>query len=241
MITASNLSKNYGDFLAVDDLSFSVREGEIVGLLGPNGAGKTTTLRMLAGIHPPTRGHVEIAGISILNEPVAAKQQLAFMPDEPRLFDYLTVDEHLQFTARLYNVVDWKAAASTLLDELELSDKRSALPSELSRGMKQKLMIACGLLHSPRVLIFDEPLTGLDPLGIRKMKATIRQRAESGASVVLSSHLLPLVEELCDSILVISRGKKLASGSIAQIKAMSRSGSDASLEDLFLEITAAAQ
>ena len=241
MISATNLSKNYGDFLAVDDLTFTVGKGEIVGLLGPNGAGKTTTLRMLAGIHPPTKGTVEIAGISMLNEPVAAKQQLAFMPDEPRLFDYLTVDEHLQFTARLYNVTDWRSAAGTLLSELELGDKRNALPFELSRGMKQKLMIACGLLHAPRVMIFDEPLTGLDPLGIRKMKSTIRQRAEGGASVVLSSHLLPLVEELCDSILVIHRGRRLAFGTIAHIKAMSRSGSDASLEDLFLEITAPEQ
>src|SRR5262249_30310711 len=155
-----------GSFAAVSDLSFRVEPGEILGLVGPNGAGKTTTLRSLVGIIPPTRGAIRICGHLLDSEALAAKRCLAFMPDEPLLFDYLTVSEHLQFTARLYQVPDAGERASALLEELELADKRDALPGELSRGMKQKLQIACGLLHRPQALVFDEPLTGLDPLGI---------------------------------------------------------------------------
>lgn len=234
-----NLTKNYGTVVAVDSLSFTVDPGKVLGLVGPNGAGKTTTLRAVAGIHPPTDGRVRICGADLHLDPIAAKRQLAFMPDEPRLFDYLTVDEHLQFVARLYDVADFRTKRDALLTEFELDDKRKALPTELSRGMKQKLMIACGFIHAPRVLIFDEPLTGLDPLGIRRMKESIVRRAHDGAAVILSSHLLHLVEELCDSVLVIQRGKRVAWGTIDELKwqiAQGRGG--VSLEDAFLQITA---
>ncbi|HEX7153467.1 MAG TPA: ABC transporter ATP-binding protein [Thermoanaerobaculia bacterium] len=233
-----SLTKLYGSFTAVSDLSFSVAPGEILGLVGPNGAGKTTTLRALAGIHQPTEGRVSIGGFDIQTEGVAAKQRLAFMPDEPRLFDYLTVEEHLQFVGALYRVEGFRAHIEPLLEELELLDKRKALPSELSRGMKQKLMIACGFLHTPDVMIFDEPLTGLDPLGIRRMKESIARRAESGAAIILSSHLLHLVEELCDRILVIQKGKRVAYGSVDDLKWQIAQGRDnVSLEDAFLQIT----
>ena len=242
LVEVTNLSKSYASFVAVHELSFTVKEGEIVGLVGPNGAGKTTTLRALAGIHPPTSGQIRICGHDLGEDSVAAKSQLAFMPDEPRLFDYLTVEEHLQFVARIYQVEDASARAEPLLRELELSDKRKALPGELSRGMKQKLMIACGLIHSPRVLIFDEPLTGLDPLGIRKMKASISERAAGGAAVILSSHLLHLVEELCDTILVIKNGTRVAFGTVADLKwQIARGSGDVSLEDAFLRITGATE
>ncbi|MCU1349894.1 MAG: transporter related, partial [Acidobacteria bacterium] len=164
-IDVSGLTKSYDSFVAVRDLTFTVKPGEVLGLVGPNGAGKTSTLRALAGIHPPTGGSVRICGYDIREDAVEAKRRLAFFPDEPRLFDYLTVDEHLQFIARIYNVADAREKTEPLLAEFELLDKRASLPSELSRGMKQKLMIACGFLHSPEVMIFDEPLTGLDPLG----------------------------------------------------------------------------
>src|SRR5205823_12652409 len=144
--------------------------------------------------HPPSAGQVRICGADLRLDPVSAKRRLAFMPDEPRLFDYLTVEEHLQFVARLYQTADYRSKLDALLEEFELGDKRKALPTELSRGMKQKLMIACGFVHTPDVLIFDEPLTGLDPLGIRRMKESIRVRAKAGTSVILSSHLLHLVE-----------------------------------------------
>jgi ABC-2 type transport system ATP-binding protein len=160
------------------------------------------------------------------------------MPDEPRLFDYLTVEEHLQFVARLYQVAGVREKIDPLLHEFELTDKRKALPSELSRGMKQKLMIACGFIHDPDVLIFDEPLTGLDPLGIRRMKESIVRRSQAGASVILSSHLLHLVEELCDTIAVIQHGTRIAYDTIDNLKWKITSGrNDLSLEDAFLKIT----
>ncbi|MDQ3263399.1 MAG: ABC transporter ATP-binding protein [Myxococcota bacterium] len=233
------LTKMYGDLRAVSNLSFEVAPGEIVGMVGPNGAGKTTSLRSLAGIIPPTRGEIRICGHDLVGQPVAAKRQLAFLPDEPRLFEYLTVREHLNFTARLYNVADWEPRADALLAELELTDKRDKLPSELSRGMKQKLSIACGFLHSPKLVLLDEPLTGLDPLGIRKMKRSIAQRAADGAAVLLSSHLLSLVEELCHRVLVIAGGERVAFGSMEEIRAqVGAAGAGTSLEDLFVQITA---
>src|SRR6266550_2464025 len=238
-IEVTNLTKSYEALVAVDKLSFSVKRGEVLGLVGPNGAGKTTTLRALAGIHPPTEGSVRICGADLIESPVEAKRHLAFMPDEPRLFDYLTVEEHLQFVARLYQVTGVKEKIGPLLHEFELSDKRKALPSELSRGMKQKLMIACGFIHDPDVLIFDEPLTGLDPLGIRRMKESIVRRSQAGASVILSSHLLHLVEELCDSVAVIRNGTRIAYDTIANLKfELAKGRSDLSLEEAFLRITA---
>jgi ABC-2 type transport system ATP-binding protein len=160
-IEVNALSKRYGDLTAVRDFSLTVKSGEVLGLVGPNGAGKTTTLRALAGIHPPSDGQITICGHDIVEDGVEAKRHLAFFPDEPRLFDYLTVEEHLEFTAGIYRVPNYRALFTPLLEELELDGKRKSLPSELSRGMKQKLMIACGFLHAPDVLIFDEPLTGL--------------------------------------------------------------------------------
>jgi ABC-2 type transport system ATP-binding protein len=238
-IEVTGLTKNYDSFVAVKDLSFAVKRGEVLGLVGPNGAGKTTTLRALAGIHPPTDGTIRICGFDLRNEAVDAKRRLAFMPDEPRLFDYLTVEEHLQFVSRLYQVTGVKEKIDPLLHEFELADKRKALPAELSRGMKQKLMIACGFIHDPDVLIFDEPLTGLDPLGIRRMKESIVRRSQAGASVILSSHLLHLVEELCDTIAVIQHGTRIAYDTIDNLKWKITSGrNDLSLEDAFLKITA---
>ena len=217
MIEAEALTKLYDKFSAVDGLSFAVHPGEVLGLVGCNGAGKTTTLRCLAGIIPPTRGNVRVCGHDLSTDPIAAKQKLAFFSDEPRLFDYLTVEQHLAFVARIYQVTDYREHARLLLEELEISDKRTQLPSELSRGMKQKLAIACGLLHSPRVILFDEPLTGLDPIGIRRMKATILRRAHEGAAIIISSHLLPLLEEVCSHVLVLGGGRRLAGGTLNEV------------------------
>ncbi len=236
-LVVRGLIKLYGTVRAVQELSFEVAPGEVVGLVGPNGAGKTTTLRCVAGIIPPTHGDIQIAGSDLLASPVRAKRARAVLPDEPRLFDFLTVREHLNFTARLYEVPDWERRAESLLDELELLDKQDRLPGELSRGMKQKLSIACGLLHDPRVILLDEPLTGLDPLGIRKMKRSISERAQAGAAVVLSSHLLPLVEELCHRVLVISSGKRVAFGTLEEIRG--EIGTSGTFEDVFVRITAA--
>jgi ABC-2 type transport system ATP-binding protein len=227
-----------GTFTAVDDLSFTVSSGEIVGLIGPNGAGKTTTLRSLAGILRPTSGHVKIDGHDIESDPLEAKRRLAFMPDEPHLFEYLTVEEHLRLTARLYNVADFDARAAVLLDELELKGKEQSLPGELSRGMRQKVIIACGLVRNATTLLFDEPLTGLDPIGIRRMRNTIVARARDGAAIVLSSHLLHLVEEVCSRVIIMDRGKKIADGTFAELASRADlAASGSSLEQIFMHVT----
>jgi len=236
------MSKSFGAFTAVQNLSFSIRPGEVLGLVGPNGAGKTTTLRVMAGIIPPTAGKVLIGSHDIVADPIQAKRQLAFFPDEPRLFDYLTVRQHLNFVARLYGVADHESRAVPLLEELELTDRVDHLPGELSRGMKQKLAIACGLLHAPSVLIFDEPLTGLDPLGIRRMKDSIRRRAKEGAAIVLSSHLLHLLEEVCSHVLIMKKGESIAYDTMAAVHARFSNGdANASLEDVFIRATGGAE
>jgi len=238
MIEVRDLGKKYGDFTAVRDLSFAVRSGQVLGLVGPNGAGKTTTLRCLAGIIPPNSGEVNINGHDLASDPTSAKRALAFFPDEPRLFDYLTVRQHLAFVARIYGVASHESIAQPLLEEFEIADKADELPAALSRGMKQKLIIACGLLHSPKVLFFDEPLTGLDPLGIRRMKKSIVQRARDGAAIVLSSHLLHLLEEVCTHVLILKQGAKIADGTLAEVSAQfSRGETGVSLEEIFVRAT----
>ena len=238
MIQVAGLTKLYGDFRAVEDLTFAVGAGEVLGLVGPNGAGKTTTLRCLVGIIRPSQGKITIAGHDLETDAIAAKSRLAFIPDEPRLFDYLTVTEHLRFAGRLYGVDQIDERAATLLREVELEGRERSLPGELSRGMKQKLAIACGLLHDPSVILLDEPLTGLDPVGIRRMKDAIARRAAAGAAVLISSHLLSLVEEICDRVLIIRQGRKVIHGSLDEIKAsLPRLTSDASLEDIFFALT----
>jgi len=240
-LQVTGLSKVYGDLRAVDGLTFSVAPGEVLGLVGPNGAGKTTTLRCIGGILPPNAGQILIAGRNLAREPVEAKRALAFLPDEPRLFEYLTVREHLALVARLYGVAGWQESARALLSELELEGKENALPGELSRGMKQKLVIACGFLHDPRVIVLDEPLTGLDPLAIRKTKQSLRARAAAGAALVLSSHLLPVVEEVCHRVLVVAHGRVVAHGTLDEIRGtLGASGAGADLEELFVRITSAA-
>jgi ABC-2 type transport system ATP-binding protein len=236
VIDVDGLHKLYGDFAAVQGLSFRVGPGEVLGLVGPNGAGKTTTIRSVAGIIIPTRGRIRIAGHDLASDPVAAKSALAFIPDEPHLFEYLTVEEHLRFVGRLYRMGDVSDRIPGLLEELDLSDKLGALPGELSRGMKQKLAIACGLLHEPQALLLDEPLTGLDPVGIRRMKSTITRRATGGSAVILSSHLLHLVEEICTRVLVMRRGRVAAFGTIAEILAGRPELKSHNLEDVFLAL-----
>jgi len=227
--------------VAVDSLSFDVGAGEIVGLIGPNGAGKTTTLRSLAGILRPTAGTIRIDGFELgagAAAAIEAKRRLAFMPDEPHLFEYLTVDEHLRLVARLYHVDDFDRRSRALIEELELGGKERSLPGELSRGMRQKVVIACGLVRQASVLLFDEPLTGLDPRGIRKMRETIVARGHAGAAILLSSHLLHLVEEICTRVIIMDGGKKMADGTVAELAARADlAAAGSSLEQIFLHVT----
>ena len=237
MIAVEGLTKLYGDVTAVSDLTFSVEPGKVMGLVGPNGAGKTTALRCISGIIPATHGRIEIGGHDLRDDPLEAKKLLAFFPDEPRLFDYLTVRQHLEFTGRLYQLRDIAKRGRELLDALEMSDKADALPAELSRGMKQKVALACGFLHQPRVMFFDEPLTGLDPLAIRRTKDLIVQKARDGAAIIISSHLLHLLEEVCSHVLILKRGKKIAHGTLDEIRAEHREGDkDSTLEEIFIRL-----
>ena len=236
-IDVERFTRSYGSFTAVDDLSLRVTAGEIVGLIGPNGAGKTTTLRALAGILRPSSGRIAIDGHDLATDAIEAKRRLAFMPDEPHLFEYLTVEEHLRLTARLYTVNDFDARATALIHELELAGKERSLPGELSRGMRQKVVIACGLVRDASVLLFDEPLTGLDPIGIRKMRATIVARGRAGAAILVSSHLLHLVEEICTRVVIMDRGKKVADGTVAELASKAEAAAGSSLEQIFLKVT----
>jgi ABC-2 type transport system ATP-binding protein len=237
MIEVQGYAKQYDTHLAVADLSFTVSPGQILGLLGPNGAGKTTTMKAICGIIPPTAGRLLVGGFDVALQQVEAKRLLAYVPDDPHLFESLTVWEHLQFTASAYNVALWKPKAEALLSQLELTDKRDALTSELSRGMRQKVAIACAYVHDPSALLLDEPLTGLDPRGIRTMKSSLKERAAAGAAVIISSHLLALVEDLCTHLLILHKGRKLFAGPVAEARSHFSQTSDASLEEVFFSAT----
>jgi ABC-2 type transport system ATP-binding protein len=236
-IRVEDFHKCYGSFVAVRGLSFQVEPGEVMGLVGPNGAGKTTTLRTLAGILRPTRGRLIIDGHDLEREPVAAKKAMAYVPDEPKLFDSLTVWEHLRFIASAYRLRDWNDRAEALLEQFELGPKRHALAGELSRGMRQKVAICCGYLHRPRAVLVDEPMTGLDPRGMRTMKESILEQARAGAAFLISSHLLSVVEGLCTSVLIMDRGRPVRIGKIADLRRqLVEDEREESLEELFFRL-----
>jgi ABC-2 type transport system ATP-binding protein len=237
-IVVDDFHKYYDETVAVAGITFAVAPGEILGLCGPNGAGKTTTLRALAGILRPTDGSLAIAGHDLAVDPVAAKAALAYVPDDPKLFDQLTVWEHFRFIASAYRQNDWTAHAEALLVQFELAEKRDALAGELSRGMRQKVAICCGYLHRPQVVLLDEPLTGLDPRGIRTMKESIHQYAAAGAAFIVSSHLLSLVEDLCTTVLILHRGRQLLHGALAEVRQQAAAGGrHETLEELFFRLT----
>lgn len=207
MIDILGLRKLYDDHLAVDGVTFSIGPGRICGLVGPNGAGKTTTLRCLAGLIPATSGSLTIAGFDVQRDLMQIKHRLAYVPDDPPLFDDLSVIQHLEFMGRLYRVADYQARAEQLLRQFDLIEKYRAGATTLSRGMRQKLAVCCAYMHDPDVLLLDEPLTGLDPPGIRVLLASIRQRSAAGATVVISSHLLAMIEGICTDLLVMQSGR----------------------------------
>jgi ABC-2 type transport system ATP-binding protein len=238
VIRVDDYHKTYRETVAVAGLSFEVPAGAILGLVGPNGAGKTTTMRALAGIIRPTRGRLSVAGHDVVADPLAAKRALAYVPDDPKLFDALTVWEHLEFIASAYRVADFAGKGEGLLQQFELVEKRNTMAQELSRGMRQKVAICCAYLHEPGAILFDEPLTGLDPYAIRTLKASISRRAVAGAAVVVSSHLLSLVEDLCTHLLILNKGQSLFYGSLAEARAKYADlQGEASLEEVFFRAT----
>lgn len=238
MIEVDDFHKAFADHIAIRGISFRVAPGEILGIIGPNGAGKTTTMRAISGIIPASRGRLSIAGFDIAAEPIAAKSRLAFVPDEPPLFQDLTVEEHLSFYASVYRVSDAPRKAAGLLSEFELTSKLRTPASNLSRGMRQKLAICCAYLHDPQAVLFDEPLTGLDPQGIRVLKRSLRERAEQGAAVMVSSHLLAMVEDLCTHVLILAGGVQRFFGPIDELRtSFDHVNAAARLEDMYFAAT----
>ena len=231
------LTKVYGGKAAVDHLDLSVRPGELYALLGPNGAGKTTTLRMTAGLLKPDGGSISVFGVDALAQPAAAKAMVAWLPDEPMLYDKLTPLEYLDFVAGLWSVPGKVARqrAEELLKAFELWDQRSQRCEGFSRGMKQKTALAGALIHDPKLLILDEPLTGLDASMARLIKDMLQDRVKAGGTVILTTHILEVAERIADRIGVIARGKLLAEGTLAELRARAGAG-QSTLEDVFLAL-----
>jgi ABC-2 type transport system ATP-binding protein len=238
MIKLSNLSKRYGSFTAVDDLSLEIPAGQLFGFLGPNGAGKTTTLRMIAGILKPTGGHVAIAGQDIHDHPLAAKARLGYIPDRPFVYDKLTGAEFLRFTASLFGqegpLVERRI--TELLELFELAPWKDELTESYSHGMRQKLIISSALVHKPEVIVVDEPMVGLDPKSGRLLKDLFRRFVDRGGTVLMSTHTLEIAEEMCDQIAIMHKGQLIAHGTMAELREQHTAG-NATLEELFLKLT----
>jgi len=231
------LTKRFGK-LAVDGLDLTVRAGEFYALLGPNGAGKSTTLRMVAGLLPADSGEIHIFGVDARRQPIAAKRIVAWLPDEPLLYDKLDPLEYLEFVAGLWSVDPRRAAANAeaLLKTLGLWEHRRERCEGFSRGMKQKVALAGALVHEPRLLMLDEPLTGLDAGSARQVKDLLAARVREGATIILTTHILEVAERIADRIGILARGRLIAEGTLQQLRAAA-GGERASLEDLFLDLT----
>jgi len=238
MIELAGLTKRYGRFTAVDDITLTIPPGELYGLLGPNGAGKTTTMRMIAGILQPSAGSIRIAGIDLQNEPLRAKSRLGFIPDRPFVYDKLTGAEFLRFVAGLYGQ-DGASLDRRIDDYLQLFDLlpwKDELTESYSHGMRQKLIIGSALLHRPEVIVVDEPMVGLDPKSARLLKNLLREFVAHGGTVLMSTHTLEIAEAMCDRIAIVQDGRIVAAGTMAELRAQTSSG-DVSLEELFLKLT----
>jgi ABC-2 type transport system ATP-binding protein len=241
LIETLDLTKRFGDKAAVDKVNLQVRAGEIFGFLGPNGAGKTTTIKMIVGLLQPTSGAVRVAGHDVQSEPLAAKAASGFVPDEPNLYTKLSARELLRFVGELYDVEP--AVVDRRIEELlrlfDLTAAADDLIDSYSHGMRQKASLAAALVHDPRVLVLDEPTVGLDPKSARLIKDLLRQLAQRGAAVFLSTHILEIAERMCDRIGIINRGGLVAVGTMDELR--SRGQGQASLEDIFLSLTGGAE
>ena len=226
IVTATGLVKRYDGTLAVAGIDLDIAAGEIFGLVGPNGAGKTTTLRMLATLLPPTGGDAEIAGISIRRNPDAVRRVLGYMPDSFGVYDDMRVWEYLDFFARCYGLPasTRRRIIADLLELVDLGDKRDTYVQGLSRGMQQRLCLAHALVHDPKVLLLDEPASGLDPRARVELRELLRELRTLGKTILISSHILPELEELCTSVAIVDHGRVLASGRIADIERRLRVG-----------------
>ena len=241
LIQTRNLVKRYGDKIAVNNVSFDVQSGEVFGFLGPNGAGKTTTIKMIVGLLEPSAGTVRVAGHDVQTEPLAAKAASGYVPDTPNLYAKLSARELLRFVGDLYSL-DRGHTARRIDELLRLFDLAAAADDTLdsySHGMQQKTSLAAALMHDPRVLVLDEPTVGLDPKSARLIKDILRQMADRGSAVMLSTHILEIAERMCDRIGIINRGELIAVGTMDELRTLDSSG-EASLEDIFLSLTGGA-
>ncbi|MGH7671421.1 MAG: ABC transporter ATP-binding protein [Gemmatimonadales bacterium] len=240
MIRLENLTKLYGSFVAVDDITRHVPRGVLYGCLGPNGAGKTTTLRMIAGILRPSGGRVLLGGDDVHQNPMVAKQRLGFIPDRPFVYDKLTGGEFLRFVAGLYGQQgeSIERRIAELLEVFELTSWRDELVEAYSHGMRQKLIISSALIHRPEVIVVDEPMVGLDPKAARLLKDIFHQFVGKGGTVLMSTHTLEVAEAMCDQVAIIQHGKIVAAGTVAELRRQHQA--DASLEELFLKLTGGA-
>jgi ABC-2 type transport system ATP-binding protein len=238
MIRLEGVTKRYGRFTAVHELDLEVRRGELFGFLGPNGAGKTTTIRMVTGILRPTTGTIHIADRDMLADPVAAKRHIGYIPDRPVLYDKLTGSEFLRFVSGLWGHDDaaTEKRANDLLELFDLTAWKDTLVESYSHGMRQKLLISSALVHSPDVIVVDEPMVGLDPRAARLIKDLLRAFVDQGGTVFLTTHTLEVAEALCDRIAIMHAGRIRAMGSMQELRAEAAAGA-AGLEEIFLKLT----
>ena len=232
MLTIQNLTKTYGEKVAVDDLSVHIAPGEICGFIGHNGAGKTTTLKACCGILQFDKGTILIDGKSIVDDPIACKQQLAYIPDNPDLYDFMTGMKYLNFVANIYGVsaTDRQARIQQYGEMLGMTDDLMLPISACSHGMKQKVALIAALLHKPRLILMDEPFVGLDPSAAHKLNTIMKEHCENGGAIFFSTHVLEVAEKLCHKVAVIKGGKLIANGTMEEVKGQ------ASLEQVFLEL-----
>lgn len=231
MLKVNNLVKTYNNLIAVNNISFEINKGEIVGLLGPNGAGKSSTIKSIIGLLNIDSGEILIN--NHLNTSIDAKKSFAYIPEFPKLYDKLTVNEHIEFFAKAYKLKNYKRKANNLLKRYNMLEKKDSLAKELSKGMKQKVSIICNLLIDADLYLFDEPMIGLDPKAIRETKKIFLELKEKNKAIFISTHLLDSIEKICDKILVMKNAKIIKEGSLEKLKG----NQDISLEDLFLEVT----
>lgn len=236
-VLIENLTKTYEDLTAVDNLNLVVPRGEFLCCLGPNGAGKTTTIKMLTGLIRPTSGRVVVAGYDVATHPVEAKRRIGYVPDQPYMYEKLSGREFFQFVGDLFSVPRDEQAVKFdhYLDLFEIRSAADKLIENYSHGMRQKLVIACSLMHEPEVVVVDEPMVGLDPQSARTVKQLFRQQTEAGRTVFLCTHVLSVAEELADRIAIFKRGKVIFLGTVNELR--ERMGTDDNLEQLFLDLT----
>jgi ABC-2 type transport system ATP-binding protein len=237
MLELIHLTKIFNSLKAVDDVSLKVDAGDFYGFLGLNGAGKTTTIKMLAGLYSPTGGNISINGTDILKHPVEAKKMIGYVPDQPFLYDKLTGKEFLYFCGGLYNISPalLKVKIDGLVEQLKIGDWINKRTEQYSQGMKQRVSIASALLHEPKLILVDEPMIGLDPLSAQYVKTLLKQKADEGCAVFMSTHSLNVAEEVCSKIAIIKEGKIIFDGNKESIESF-RMGQKQNLESFFLEL-----